>query len=513
MSRRIRVLCLMMAVLMVFGFTLAGCNKSANNESTEANLTQGTTNAASSEAAPTPLPEVKLMWFVPGPYPQPDQDLVFENANKIIKEKINATVDFQAYNFGEYQEKIKVIQAASESFDICFTAHWFNNYLLNVAKGAFLPLDDLLSTYAPNLLASMSSEVWDAARVNGKIYGVINQQIQARTANMEVVKEYADKYGLDLNIDYTKFKLEDLEPFFERFIAAEKNKFATVVHWKNFIDYYGMEFLAGDSVPAAIMMDDTSLKVFNPFESEQFKSYLALSKKWVEKGYYKSKEYLTAKESGDQIGAGNVAIWFGGTWKPGGEVDASRIYNRPIADRAISPAYLTTNGIIATMFAISRTSKNPERAMMLLELVNSNVELYNMLVFGLEGTHYTKKSGTYIEPVKDNKYAASYSWVWGNNFNAYLTEGQPEDVWEQTKKLNETSKKSPAIGFTFDQTNVTTESSNCGAVIKEYLDGLNDGFLSFEKDYPIFIEKLKKAGSEKIITEMQKQLDAWKAAK
>lgn len=510
MFKSSKVLSVVMALCLAISLTMAGCAKS-NTGGTETAKPMETATTAGTPAA-TPLPEVKLIWYVPGPYPQPEMNLVFDEANKIIKEKINATVDFRAYNFGEFQEKVKMAEAASEEFDIAFTAHWFNSYQSNVAKGAFIPIDDLLQQYAPTLWSSMPEATWNAAKINGKIYGVINQQIMARTANMEIVKEYADKYGLDLNIDPETFKLEHLEPFFDKFMAGEPDKFPVIIHWANLTDYYGIEFPAGGDVPAALMYSDDSLTVINPFESEQFKSYLALAKSWVDKGYFKSKELITAQESGDLYSNGKVAVWFGGTWKPGGEVDASRIYNRPIADRAISPALLTTNGIIATMFGISRTSKNPERAMMLLELVNSDIELYNLLVFGIEGKHYNKTSGNYIEPVAENKYAASYSWVWGNNFNAYLTEGQPEDVWAQTKTLNESAQKAPSIGFTFDSEPVKTEIANSATVVKEYLDGLNSVFLNLDQDYPDFIEKLKKAGSERIIEEMQRQIDAWKAS-
>ena len=43
--------------------------------------------------------------------------------------------------------------------------------------------------------------------------------------------------------------------------------------------------------------------------------------------------------------------------------------------------------------------------------------------------------------------------------------------------------------------------------------GFPIAILSIDKDYPVFIDKLKKAGSDKIIEEMQKQIDAWKSSK
>ena len=42
-----------------------------------------------------------------------------------------------------------------------------------------------------------------------------------------------------------------------------------------------------------------------------------------------------------------------------------------------------------------------------------------------------------------------------DRFNAYLVDGQDDDVWEETKRLNGEAKMSHLLGFYFDDTNVT----------------------------------------------------------
>ena len=42
---------------------------------------------------------------------------------------------------------------------------------------------------------------------------------------------------------------------------------------------------------------------------------------------------------------------------------------------------------------------------------------------------------------------------------------------------------------------------------------LDTGSVNPEKTMPVFLEKLKQAGSQVIIDEVQKQIDEWKAAK
>ena len=179
-----------------------------------------TATAAPSAAANTPasLPEVKLTWYFPGPWPQPEQDQVFAEVNKVIKAKINATVDFKPFSFGDYDQKMKVVIASGEPYDLAFTANWINNYAQNVAKGAFLPLDDLLAKYAPQSFANVPKTFWEATKVKGKIYGFVNQQISARTPSVGIPKDLADEYKFDINSLAGKingFTLNLLEPIIQ----------------------------------------------------------------------------------------------------------------------------------------------------------------------------------------------------------------------------------------------------------------------------------------------------------
>ena len=56
----------------------------------------------------------------------------------------------------------------------------------------------------------------------------------------------------------------------------------------------------------------------------------------------------------------------------------------------------------ASNTAISINSAHPERAMKLIELMNTEKgkgHLYNLLVYGIEGEHYTKVNDNEIQPI------------------------------------------------------------------------------------------------------------------
>lgn len=460
------------------------------------------------------LKPVKLTWYYPGS-PQPDQDKVFAKANEIIKEKINATVDFKVVGWGSYEQKMKMIMASGEKYDLCFTSNWMNNYYQNVARGAFVPLNDLMAEYAPGLKSMVPDKMWRATKVDGKIYGLINYQISAMTNGFSIMKEYADKYNLDTDALNSP---ESIEPFLEKIKQNEPNKIPYQAspnnggNWAKSLVYYGFIEVGGRNIPGAVKIEDDETNVVNQYKTEEFKEFVDLMHDWYQKGYI-ARDQIAVKDDNVNRKAGKVIVSLEGNVKPGGAVEASARFGFDMIAVPFSDSVLLNSSIISTMHAISTTSDNSERAMMLMELMNTDKELYNLITFGIEGEHYNKIGENRIEPVKDSGYNPGTPWLHASTFNAYLLPGQPEDVWEETKELNMNAKPSPLLGFTFNPDPVSSEIAQCQSVIDEYLPGLITGTVDPDNILPQFVKKLEGAGANDLIAEMQKQIDEWKANK
>ncbi|WP_158560953.1 ABC transporter substrate-binding protein [Paenibacillus contaminans] len=489
----------------------------------------GTPNEKPSEASVKPtsdatkkpeasLPEVKLTWYFPGSFPQADQELVFAEVNKKLKEKINATVDFKPLGFGEYDQKMQVVIASGAPYDIAFTSNWLNNYSQNVAKGAFLPLDDLLAQYAPKSSAAVPKSFWDAARVKGKIYGFVNEQIAARTPAVVVSKEEAEKYKLDIPAISGKLTPDTL-PLLEPYLQNVRKDFPQKGFVTSLVQldglFFNLEPIAGIQIPGAVDFSDDTLKVVNQYETDGVKKYAALMREWNAKGYLNANERIAKKaDDGTDVKAGKVAIGIGGSYKPGGEVELAAEVGYERLQLPSGTPRLTTGGIIATMQAINRNSKNPERAMMLLELLNTDKELFNLLNFGIKDKHFKLDADGFMvkEGEAGKAYAPTVPWMFATNFLAYVEKGMPKNVWEETKKVNQEATPSKLLGFTFDAEPVKAEIGKVSALFDEYSRAIDLG-VSTEAKYNEFLAKQKAAGSDKIIAEMQKQIDAWKTTK
>lgn len=466
----------------------------------------------------TTLAPVELVYIYPGSVPK-DLAAVQDAMNAILQPKINATIKLVATDWGAFDEKMRLMNAAGEPYDIAFTAPWTNSYYQNVANGNFAALDELLPRYAPGLWASMPESTWEAARVQGKIYGVINQQIFASSWGPYVRKDLAEKYGLDLDAVQT---IEDLEPFLQ---AVKEGEPGVTPLYSD--DQYtgGLQTMAGifDSVDgglgvAGIRVDAPELKVVLLPETPEALQVAELQRAWYEAGYYTS-DPIPAAEGQAALKAGKYAAMIRPV-KPGGELEFKALYGYDYVAKGLTARYLSTGNVVATMNAVNQASDNPERAVMFLELLNTDPALYNLLAKGIEGTHWVWQDQAnrvigFPEGVtpETSGYNPNTDWMFGNQFNAYYIDASQVGTWEATKALNDEAAVSPALGFTFMTDSVETEIAQVQAVVKEYGSPINLGLVDPATAMPEYIARLKEAGVEKIIAEAQRQLDAWKATK
>jgi putative aldouronate transport system substrate-binding protein len=491
-----------LALCSVFALTAAGCSNS-NGSSSSSSSPSSSPSSSAAAASPTAkkLDPVELTWYYPENKANPDLQLVNDAVNKITQAKINATIKLKPIEFGTYEQKMNTMVAANEPMDIIWTSSWLFKFDQNEKKGVFQPLDDLLKTNGQKLFSSLQEKFWNDAKLEGKIYAVPNWQISAQRAGLVIQKRFVDKYKLDVS---KIKKIEDIEPFLKQIKDGEPGivPFGTT---RGF--YTGMIYNIDTTIP--VYKNDASNKVLFDITPEM-KQNFDLVHSWYTKGYI-NENAATLKNAADAYNKGNTAVWFDFTGKPGSEVEFKAADGGN--DVVLVPlAKAVFTGASSTLNAISRTSKNPDRAMMFLELVNTDKELYNTLVYGIEGKHYTKTTGNYIKINQDAGYFTNTDWIFGNIINEYLPEGAPADKLEQTKKINDEAEVSKYYGFKFNSDPVKTEVANVNAVNDEYYQGLATGTTDPATVLPKYEAALRKAGAEAIQAERQKQLDAWLAA-
>ena len=201
----------LIALLLVVCMAAAAC--SGTND--PANPASGGSGSGSGNGA-TEKP-VELTWYMPIGS-QRDLAAVQEEANKIILEKINATVRIMTVDFGSYDQKMNTMAAAGEAFDLAWTASWAFDYIANSHKGAFYDITELFEQYAPKTKALFTERMIEDTKVNGAMYGVPNYQMFTTSGGFVIQERLIEQYGLDL--DSLK-DVHDILPFLETVKANE----------------------------------------------------------------------------------------------------------------------------------------------------------------------------------------------------------------------------------------------------------------------------------------------------
>lgn len=491
MNKKTLVAALLMMTMCVPLFT--GCSKDKNGEGES------------------------VLWYAPLEGNQ-DNEMVFEAVSDKIKESIGVGVNFSTIPLSSYDQKIQVMNAAMEEMDIVYTSASTNNYYQNVSTGRILALDEFLQNECKELYEQVPDYMWDATKVNGKIYGVPNEQIVARGLCFLTPKSNIEKLGIDvneyLNVEDNYVAYMDAIEKYLRILKKETGTYTpTAELWMtSAVHMFKFDPLLGTNLPGAIKVDaEDPYKIVNQYETQEFKYYIERRAKWVKEGLVQPEIDITVDHL-TYLEQGKVAPEFFKqiTYKPGIETVAKSMRQYDPVVLIKTKPIVTRSSILATLNSVSSFSKNPSNAMKVLQEINTNKEAYNLLCYGIEGKHYEKIGDNKIRKIENSGFDNSRPWALGCSYNLMIEETDPDDIWEQTKKLNDESIKSPVIGFAPDTTNLTTELAGCKSAIDQYLKTLVYGVGDTDKVYAEFIEKLKAAGVDKIISELQSQMDEWK---
>ncbi len=470
---------------------------------------------AAAKEAPQAAAAPELVYFYGTRATFKDVPLVQDEMNKILKDKIGATIQLNPIDWSAFTEKMQLKNAAGEKYDMTFTSNWANPYYPSVKNGVLADLTDLLPAGAPNYWKSINPGAWEAAKVGGVLYAAINQQTWTYNFGAALQKSLADKY----KVDWTQVsKLEDLESFWDAVVkgepadvkAIECNDAGSGAIWTA---YYN----AANPGYGLYNMDDSAAKITYEWDNPGWVAAMEAGSKWNKAGYYGKEPWPAADaEARHRAGKGATVLH---NMKPGGEAEMKQITGFDWTAKILAKNFLETNSLIATMIGVNKQSTAADACVKYLEMVNTDKPFYNLLCYGIEGKHWVwvdKEKEVIGLPegvtAENSGYNPNADWQYGNQFNAYYSDPSKVGAWEATKKLNDEATPSPILGFSFDQEPVKTEMAQVSAVAKEYAL-MGTGFIDYNEKGAEYQQRIMDAGAEKVLAEINKQVEAWRAAK
>ncbi len=473
--------------------------------------------------------EVVLKWVMPGPGKQSDADLVWAEFNKQLKTyegMENITVDFEVIEAGDYVQKFMMAQTGGDKMDIIQT--YTLDFVKEVRNETFAPLDEYLDDELKETKAELPEFVFEYGRVDDHIYSVTNYQMCPGMWALNINKEIADKY-IDINELRAAAAKQEFAPeifdIIEKLLEGAK---ANGDMGQGFSPYYATMLVSRtfDTVISNFAIDMYAEKpeIEEIHKTEEYKYLYDKMRDWYLKGYIRTDILSNDKVAADNGKAGGNIVYIENNYLG----DDIVTHKSSKLDHYI--VYLPANPLIpctnaAGSLGISANSEHKEEAAKVINLMNCErgKDLYNLLVWGLEGKHYNKTGEDTIETIGYKTQAGSaepyglWKWIIGNTKNSWTTQTEAEGYKDFVfNKFNEgeNTVQSKVLGIKVDMSKYQSGYSQISSVVKEYNNPLMYGAVeNHEQVYNEFMQKLDACGCEEIKAEIQRQIDEFLASK
>lgn len=515
-------------------FSLAACGEKKNsNTNTGADTSTPTPTEATAEATEAPTEaaidtseRADLVFYVMGDAPK-DEQIVEDAVNKILLEKLNATVDFQFSTWTDWSQKYN-LELTSGSADLIYTANW-NNYATLANSGAFAELDDMLATYAPNISKSMDPSLLEQCKIGGKIYAVPNTWPEYTINGISYREDLRTKYNLPVpnSIDNLEayllgIKQNDPAQGLLTVTTGESTGLQVAFDAASILNFK-YPWVTFNGLPYGLAANyDTPSDVYDYWNSDDFVTDMKLLKKFADEGFW-SRSALSDTNDSEAYNNGTCVAVVAGQ-NPNKNIAAITNFEENHPDwKSEYVAYGEVNGVIfpahATQNATSivSSSKNQERALMVLDLMLYDKELNDLIEYGIKGTHYdVDANGVYQKLTEDNfNYEGFNTWALRNGDYKLpqASDAILNEMFEKYKALG-AKTKFPNVniysGFAEDYSGYEVERSAVSDVMRQYLAPLQAGLVSdVDASVAEFRQKVKDAGIDTCIEQFKTQWAAY----
>lgn len=444
---------------------------------------------------------VTLKWVMVGNGMPTNYDAWLEQINPYLAEKIGVNVEMEIIPWGDWDNRRNVIINTGEKFDIIFgNMGTYNN---DVKLGAYQEItEEMLKANAQGLLDLIPANYWDACRVEGKIYAVPTYKDSSMTYYFVWDKELLDANKIDASNAHS---LAEIEPILKE--LKDKTPNPVFPQHSNGAAYLLSEYdgMAAGLPAIGVHMEDKDMKVVAVLEQEDVMNSLKTLHSWFKEGYI-NQDASTHKE-GDKYNVCNVAQGWPAAaktvWGPNMGKEAQAVQ--------FGDTWLSNETVQGSLNSISVNCEHPDKALALLNLVNTDSMVRDWLYYGVKGDNWDYAADGRVH--KNNSEWSMAGYTQGTFFNVTQLDDVDFNQWDEVKELNGKAKPSVLLGFFFDTTEVQDEIASCVEIFNRYKSEILTGTSDPEVAVPEMMKEMRDAGFDKIVEAAQAQVDAFKEAK
>ncbi len=550
-----KLLATLLSVSMVMG--IAACGSSGSDTTTTegadtatatqtetTTATDSTDSSASADAAAIDTSEhVVISYMTTGDPPESGSEkeanlnAMLEKLNAILTEKVNAELEIYYIPWTDYLSNYNLTLARMDgSVDLVGTASDWLDAWPNAKNGAFLELsEEMLQTYAPQTWASVPTDHWDLCKYNGEIYLIPEDNYAQWTNHGWIYRlDWAKEAGLANGVH----SWEDMTTYVK---WCKENKTDLKYVWDSDGTQYSQmangwiashtNFIAVDGICSGALWGGTKDDLYTittpaMTETESLVEYAKLMKEWAEMGVWPTDVLNnTSGSNRDEFRVGDVAVeqHHTQTWTDlCSATPANTIFqDDPEAEVGFFYWGEETQNVVALSIthgamAVSAGSENPERALMVYDLIRNDPECYELFCYGIEGVSWELDSnGLRTTPEGYNSDTQNINGMtnywWGRNDDLEIKDSTRN--WDAIDKLyaeyNSIKIDYPYGQFVPEVDSIQGKIDNCNEQYTNYMKQISFGLYngSAEDIVAEMQEALKTAGIDDVTAELQAQFD------
>ncbi|MBP5152832.1 MAG: ABC transporter substrate-binding protein [Lachnospiraceae bacterium] len=497
-----KLLALLLSAACVLA-TLAGCGgKDAGSASGS-----GSTPASKATNSTTSKEVSTVVILYPGEETDSMANFINNQLNPRLADEVGIKLEFIYKGWDQYWEQKDILLGANQAIDLYWDGLPDLSTMVN--KSQCQPLDDLIKENCPDMLKVIPESQLAGGVVNGVQYGIPSAYAPSSCMFQLVCvrKDILDGVGMsDIK------SADDLKEFAKK--AAEKypemNGPADIIFkplTRNFADEQYTWCAYADSV----VYGENTRKAYSYFETEAFQKVAKFNASMYAEKLYKDELTTNYNERDSRMQQGTY-LWVEGSLGKENEIISAVRGNAPEAQlksfllNPTADKYITACG--GEVLCVPYSAANPAGAMKFLNWLYKSQENYLFCLYGPEGDNYTVENGRIA--LKDPSFEGYfYEWMFRNANYTMFTSDVSEDFIKTYETWDDNAKTSDVIAFHFDNSNVKEIETAVNEVIQKEFTPIECGFVDFDTNYPVAVQKLKDAGIDAYVAEVQKQLDAF----
>ena len=451
-------------------------------------------------------------------------DEVLDRVNLRLNALINADLELTFITLSDWSVVYPLMLTGADQLDLIYTSYW-SNYQREAARGAFLELDNtFLSEYMPESLRTTPPEVWNAARVNGRIYAVPRSYTDNASYGAALIRRDAlDAAGMESvgsYDEYDEFLLRSASfglGGYGLYAFPSLPMVAQLMMPREHLLY------VTDDVSSTLVWDSdegeiTPENVEYLYTTDEYTRYCLRMAEYAKAGVWPSNAISGMKHVQWQFEDGRSYSMIARVQEAQQYIDAVEAKGHEVLYTCLldEGAYTMTADHAGDMIAVSRFSADPVRAAICLDILRCDREVNFLCQGGVEGRHYTLSNGVWSPGPEYADYPWS-CWAWAlRNRDFYPREQQSEKVEKISRELDRhlfPAGKWPFGGFQLNNSKYTAEIALMGSIVEEYRYSFDLGVFGDETEAKLmqFRQELKDAGMEEVLSEWQRQVEDYLA--